>query len=112
MVYDTNVNNINLDRKVVMKLTLKEEQQQWLANYELLLKQMQAAYRFKNITAIASLEKRILTTQVQIASVTRQLEKDGNTDPKGGVRAGISRYVKVANNPPVSFDSVDRYWSE
>lgn len=95
-----------------MKLTLKAEQKQWLANYEQLLKQMRAAYRFKNIKAIAALEKRILTTQVQIAIVTRELEKDCNSDPKGGVSSPVSGYVKIAKDSPVGFDSVNGFWSE
>ncbi len=95
-----------------MKLSLKEEQQQWLANYDILLKQIRSAYRFKNRRAIEDLSERILNTQVQIAIVTRALEKEGNTDPYSRVSAAISRYVKVANNPPVNLKSVDSLWSE
>jgi len=91
-------------------MTLKEEYKQWLVNYESLLIQMRAAYRFKNKKAIVDLEKRILNTQVQIAMCSRALEQEGNTDSNNIVGSSVNRDVKVRKHSPMNLGSINWNW--
>lgn len=89
-------------------LTLKEELEQWYENYETIKTQIRAAYRFKNKDAALKLRVRLVTT----IDMIHRLEKEGNSDTNSRVSASVSRYIKVANNPPVNFKSVHRIWSK
>lgn len=93
-------------------LTIKEEYDQWLVNYEILLNQLRASYRFKNIQRIEEINKRILNTQVQIAICALRLKKEGNSDPKSPVGAPVSGDVKVRKHAPVDLKGIHWVWPE
>ena len=89
-------------------MNLKEELKQWLLNYELLLIDMRAAYRFKNKEAIDDLGQRILNTQVQIAMCNRALEKVSNANPNSGVGTSVSGDVEVRKNSSMYLERINR----
>lgn len=91
-----------------MKLTTIEEYNEWLNVYEMLLTDLQGAWRFKNVEALEDLNKRILNTQVQIAICARKLKKEGYTDPRYAVRSTVSGQVQFTGNSTIDFDSPDR----
>lgn len=75
-------------------LTLIEEYNQWLDNYDILLNQLRAAYRFKNKRAINDINKRVLNTQVQISMCARALKKQGYADPCYTVSPSIGGHIQ------------------
>lgn len=89
-------------------LTLEQEFNQWLENYEILLGQLKASYRFKNKNKIDSINKRILETQVQIAMCARALKEKRDSKTNRVIGSSISTNVKVRKHTPVNFDSIDR----
>lgn len=93
-------------------LTLQEEYDQWLSNYKNLLEQLKAAYRFKNKKAIQELYSRILSTQVQIATLSLALKKQSDADSSNTVSATVSSDVKVSKDSSVNFKSISGDGSE
>lgn len=89
-------------------LNLNKEYDQWLENYEILLIELRAAYRFKNKLKIDELSKRILSTQVQIAMCARALKKQRNTNTKSIIRPSIYPNIKIRKHTPLNFDSINR----
>lgn len=89
------------------KLTPLQEYDQWLDNYDILLEQLRAAYRFKNQAKIPELHKRILQTQMQIAMSAKALKEIGNAHARNVISAPISADVKVRKHTPVNLKSID-----
>lgn len=90
-------------------MTLQQEYDLWLGNYEILLKQLQAAYRFKNIAQIDNLSQRILNTQVQIAICARRLKKEGNPGADSSVGSTVGGDVEISKYAPMYLGGID--WS-
>ena len=88
-------------------MTLRQEQLQWLKNYDVLLSELRFAYNIKDKRAIDEINKRILTTQVQIASVTYALEKQSNPDAYNAISTPVGPSIKIADNPTLNLDSPD-----
>lgn len=89
-------------------LNSKEEYEHWLNNYEYLLGQLSAAWKFKNKKAIEELSNRVMTTQVQIAICARRLKKEGYTQSKRVIRPSVSTDIKIGEYTPMDFNGVDR----
>lgn len=88
-------------------LTLIQEYNQWLENYEILLYELQLAFRYKNIPAIDEINQRILNTQVQIAICARRLKKEGHSDPRYAVSPTVPGNIQVAEYPSMDFNGPD-----
>jgi hypothetical protein len=88
-------------------LTLVEEYNQWLENYESLLISLRWAFRNKNTAQIEDINTRILNTQVQIAICARQLKKEGYPYPPDTVGSTVGGHVSVPDYASMDFDSVD-----
>lgn len=91
-------------------LTIEQEYKQWLENYELLLHQLKAAWRFRNKKKIEELNKRILNTQVQIAMCARKLKKQSDSNSNSPRSVTIGRNVKIGKYFSVNFESIVRSW--
>lgn len=88
-------------------LTLEQEYNQWLENYEMLLMELKWAFYYKNKDAIKDLNERIINTQVQIAICARELKKQRYSDPSYAVSSPIPRHVQVAEYPSMDFNGPD-----
>lgn len=88
-------------------LTLIEEYNQWLENYESLLISLRWAFRNKNTRQIEDINQRILNTQVQIAICARALKKQGYSDPRVAISTPVPGNVQVAENPTMDFYGPD-----
>ncbi len=89
-------------------LTLEQEYRQWVLNYEILLKDIQAAYKFKNALAVDKIGKRIMNTQAQIAMCARKLEEKRKANARSTIRPSVDRDIEVREYTPVDFSSVRR----
>jgi predicted transport protein len=87
-------------------LSLKKELRRWEANYEILLKELRGAYRFKNARACLDIQVRLLTTQDMINRCTRELEKNGYTDVELSFGAPGSRDVEISEKASVNLKCI------
>ena len=88
-------------------MTLREELQQWIKNYDVLTERLSAAFKFKNKLEIDSLSKRIVLTQRQIAEVAITLEKNSNPDAYNTVGTTVSSCVDISKYPSLNLNCVD-----
>lgn len=91
-------------------LTIEQEYKQWLENYELLLCQLRAAWRFRNKKKIEEINKRILNTQVQISMCARKLKKQSDSNSDSARSVAVGRNVKIGKYSSVNFQSIVRGW--
>lgn len=91
-------------------LDCKQEYEQWLKNYDILLSELKAAWRFKNKRKIDEINKRILNTQVQIAMCAKRLKEKTNPDANRRIGSSVSTNVNCRKNSTMYLNSVLRSW--
>lgn len=93
-------------------LTILQEYNQWLDNYEMLLQRAQKAFVAKRQDVVEDINKRILNTQVQIAICARELKKQGYSNPNSTIGSTVNRRVEIREYTPMNFDGLDpeRLW--
>lgn len=82
-------------------MTLEEELQQWIKNYDTVKTYLQAAFRFKNEDAIDEFSKRLITTQRQIAEIVEELEEKSKSDPDNTIGTSINPRIEASQDTPV-----------